>query len=148
MPVRHPQLRRGDATAGRIRIPGHHPVPARARSDCFRRPDTARSGQQAALGADVIALLDALAIPHAIVAGYDRGGRAACVAAALRPDRVAGLVSATVTPSRTSAPRCSRCGRIWKRVSGTSSTSSPRRRVCRGSSSTAPARCRPRRRRG
>jgi pimeloyl-ACP methyl ester carboxylesterase len=59
----------------------------------FRRPDTARSGQQAALGADVIALMDALAVPRAILAGYDWGGRAACVAAALRPDRVAGLVS-------------------------------------------------------
>ncbi len=62
-------------------------------STVFRRPDTVRSGQQAALGADVIALLDALAIPRAILAGYDWGGRAACVAAALRPDRVAGLVS-------------------------------------------------------
>ena len=59
----------------------------------FRRPDTVRSGQQAALGADVIALLDALAIPRAVLAGYDWGGRAACVAAALQPDRVAGLVS-------------------------------------------------------
>src|SRR3954454_19255453 len=59
----------------------------------FRRADTARSGQQAALGADVIALMDALALPRAIVAGYDWGGRAACVAAALHPDRVAGLVS-------------------------------------------------------
>jgi pimeloyl-ACP methyl ester carboxylesterase len=58
----------------------------------FLRPGTARSGQQAAVGADVIALMDALAIPRAIVAGYDWGGRAACVAAALRPDRVAGLV--------------------------------------------------------
>ena len=52
-----------------------------------------RSGQQAALGADVLALLDALAIPRAILAGYDWGGRAACVAAALWPERCAGLVS-------------------------------------------------------
>ncbi|MCP2323239.1 pimeloyl-ACP methyl ester carboxylesterase [Hamadaea flava] len=59
----------------------------------FRRPDTVRSGQQAALGADVIALLDALAIPRAILAGFDWGGRAACVAAALHPERVTGLVS-------------------------------------------------------
>jgi pimeloyl-ACP methyl ester carboxylesterase len=43
----------------------------------FLRPDTPRSGQQAALGADVIALMDALAIPQAILAGYDWGGRAA-----------------------------------------------------------------------
>src|SRR3954469_13106554 len=37
----------------------------------FRSPDTPRSGQQAALGVDVIALMDALAIPRAILAGYD-----------------------------------------------------------------------------
>jgi pimeloyl-ACP methyl ester carboxylesterase len=61
----------------------------------FREAATPRSGQQAALGADVIALLDALAIPRAVLAGYDWGGRAACVAAALRPDRCAGLVSVT-----------------------------------------------------
>ena len=59
----------------------------------FLSSDTPRSGQQAALGADVLALLDALDIPRAVLAGYDWGGRAACVAAALRPDRVAGLVS-------------------------------------------------------
>ncbi|GIF62136.1 alpha/beta hydrolase [Asanoa ishikariensis] len=59
----------------------------------FLRPDTPRSGQQAALGADVIALMDALRIPRAVLAGYDWGGRAACVAAALHPGRVAGLVS-------------------------------------------------------
>ncbi len=52
-----------------------------------------RSGQQAAIGSDVIALLDALAIPRAIVAGYDWGGRAACVAAALWPERCVGIVS-------------------------------------------------------
>jgi len=59
----------------------------------FLRPDTARSGQQAALGADVLALLDALGISRAILAGYDWGGRAACVAAALHPERVIGLVT-------------------------------------------------------
>ncbi|MFF5288765.1 alpha/beta fold hydrolase [Paractinoplanes globisporus] len=59
----------------------------------FLDAGTPRSGQQAALGADVIGLLDALAIPRAILAGYDWGGRAACVAAALHPERVAGLVS-------------------------------------------------------
>ncbi|MFJ6087892.1 alpha/beta fold hydrolase [Streptomyces sp. NPDC092369] len=52
-----------------------------------------RSGQQAALGADVIALLDALDIERAFLAGYDWGGRAATVAAALWPQRVSGLVS-------------------------------------------------------
>jgi pimeloyl-ACP methyl ester carboxylesterase len=59
----------------------------------FRFSDTPRSGQQAAFGADVIALMDALSLPHAVLAGYDWGGRAACVAAALHPSRVSGLVS-------------------------------------------------------
>ena len=59
----------------------------------FLDPETPRSGQQAALGKDVVDLLDALDIPAAVLAGYDWGGRAACVAAALWPDRVTGLVS-------------------------------------------------------
>lgn len=54
---------------------------------------TPRSGQQAAVGADLIALMDALEIPRAVFAGYDWGGRAACVGAALWPERCAGLVS-------------------------------------------------------
>jgi pimeloyl-ACP methyl ester carboxylesterase len=61
----------------------------------FRSPDTPRSGQQAALGQDVVELLDALGIERAIVAGYDWGGRAACVAAALSPERIAGLVTSS-----------------------------------------------------
>lgn len=52
-----------------------------------------RSGEQAALGADLFALMDALAIDRAVLAGYDWGGRAACVVAALWPERCAGLVS-------------------------------------------------------
>jgi pimeloyl-ACP methyl ester carboxylesterase len=59
----------------------------------FLSSDTPRSGQQAAIGADVIDLMDALHIPEAVLAGYDWGGRAACVTAALRPTRVVGLVS-------------------------------------------------------
>jgi pimeloyl-ACP methyl ester carboxylesterase len=48
----------------------------------FADSDTPRSGQQAALGADVIALMDALSIDRAVLAGYDWGGRGARVAAA------------------------------------------------------------------
>ncbi|MDH2414423.1 alpha/beta hydrolase [Nocardioides sp. CER19] len=59
----------------------------------FLSDATVRSGQQAALGADVLELLDALDLPEAVLAGYDWGGRAACVAAALHPDRVSGLVT-------------------------------------------------------
>jgi pimeloyl-ACP methyl ester carboxylesterase len=59
----------------------------------FLDPDTPRSGEQAALGADLLALMDALAIPSAVLAGYDWGGRAACIVAALWPQRARGLVS-------------------------------------------------------
>ena len=59
----------------------------------FLSASAPRSGEQAALGADLLALLDALALPRAIVAGYDWGGRAACVVAALWPERVRGLVT-------------------------------------------------------
>jgi pimeloyl-ACP methyl ester carboxylesterase len=61
----------------------------------YRDPATPRSGQQAALGADLLALMDALGIEQALLAGYDWGGRAACIVAALWPERVRGLVSAT-----------------------------------------------------
>jgi pimeloyl-ACP methyl ester carboxylesterase len=54
---------------------------------------TIRSGEQAALGADLMALMDALNIPQAVFAGYDWGGRAACIGAALWPDLCKGLVS-------------------------------------------------------
>ena len=56
---------------------------------------TPRSGQQAALGADLRDFMDALGIRQAMLAGYDWGGRAACVVAALWPERVRGLVSIT-----------------------------------------------------
>jgi pimeloyl-ACP methyl ester carboxylesterase len=59
----------------------------------FVDASTPRSGEQAALGADLLALMDALAVPRAVLAGYDWGGRAACVVAALWPQRCAGLVS-------------------------------------------------------
>ncbi|MFJ3799579.1 alpha/beta fold hydrolase [Streptomyces sp. NPDC090088] len=65
---------------------GHGPT-------AFRYGSTPRSGQQAALGADVVALMDALEVERAYLAGYDWGGRAANVAAALWPERVLGLVS-------------------------------------------------------
>jgi pimeloyl-ACP methyl ester carboxylesterase len=59
----------------------------------FLDAKTPRSGEQAAVGADLIALIDALGIQRAVFAGYDWGGRAACVGAALWPDRCAGMVS-------------------------------------------------------
>jgi pimeloyl-ACP methyl ester carboxylesterase len=59
----------------------------------FLSEATPRSGEQAALGADLLALLDALKVKQATLAGYDWGGRAACVVAALWPERCTGLVS-------------------------------------------------------
>jgi pimeloyl-ACP methyl ester carboxylesterase len=59
----------------------------------FRDMATLRSGEQAALGADVIGLIDALGIKRAVFTGHNWGGRAATVAAALWPDRCTGLVT-------------------------------------------------------
>jgi pimeloyl-ACP methyl ester carboxylesterase len=59
----------------------------------FRDPATPRSGEQAAIGADVIALMDALNIRRAVLGGHNWGGRAACVAAALWPERFRGMVT-------------------------------------------------------
>ena len=59
----------------------------------FLSPDTPRSGEQAALGSDLLALMDALKIERAVLAGYDWGGRAACIVSALWPERVTALVT-------------------------------------------------------
>ena len=59
----------------------------------FLSAATPRSGEQAALGNDLRELMDALLVPKAVLAGYDWGGRAACVVAALWPERCTGLVS-------------------------------------------------------
>lgn len=59
----------------------------------FLDPKTPRSGEQAALGSDLIALIETLGLNRPVVAGYDWGGRAACITAAIRPDLVRGLVS-------------------------------------------------------
>ncbi len=79
---------------------------------------TPRSGQQAALAADLSELIAALGLATPIVAGFDWGGRAACVAAALWPKMVRALVSvsgynvqnisATTTPAPPEIER-----RLW-----------------------------------
>jgi pimeloyl-ACP methyl ester carboxylesterase len=61
----------------------------------FLSAGTLRSGQQAAMGRDLLDLMDALALPKATLVGFDWGGRAACVVAALWPERVRALVSCT-----------------------------------------------------
>jgi pimeloyl-ACP methyl ester carboxylesterase len=59
----------------------------------FVSPETPRSGQQAALASDLHELIAALGLAPPIVAGYDWGGRAACLVAALWPQQVRGLVT-------------------------------------------------------
>jgi pimeloyl-ACP methyl ester carboxylesterase len=54
---------------------------------------TQRSGQQAAIGRDLLDFIDALGIKDAALVGYDWGGRAACIVSALWPERVRCLVS-------------------------------------------------------
>jgi pimeloyl-ACP methyl ester carboxylesterase len=84
----------------------------------FLDPAAARTAEQAAIGQDVIDFADALRLPRFAVAGYDWGGRAACVAAALHADRVRAAVLVggytiqnTVTPARPAAPEAVR--RLW-----------------------------------
>ncbi|WP_371402068.1 alpha/beta hydrolase [Kribbella sp. NBC_00662] len=59
----------------------------------FRETGALRSGQQGAIGQDLLDFMDGLGIERAVVAGYDWGGRAACIAAALWPERINGLVT-------------------------------------------------------
>jgi pimeloyl-ACP methyl ester carboxylesterase len=59
----------------------------------FLSDATARNGEQAALALDVVALMDALGIEQAVLAGFDWGARSADIVAALWPDRCRGLVS-------------------------------------------------------
>ena len=59
----------------------------------FLNDQAMRSGQQAAIAHDLKNLMEALQIPRAILGGYDWGGRAASIVAALWPEMAAGLVS-------------------------------------------------------
>ena len=59
----------------------------------FLSDTTVRNGEQVALALDILALMDALGVAKAIVAGFDWGARSANIVAALWPERVNGLVS-------------------------------------------------------
>ncbi|WP_250037805.1 alpha/beta fold hydrolase [Paractinoplanes maris] len=61
----------------------------------FRSPSTPRNVDQAAFALDTLALMDALGIKRALLAGYDWGSRTADIIAALWPERVKALVSVT-----------------------------------------------------
>jgi pimeloyl-ACP methyl ester carboxylesterase len=76
-----------------------------------------RTAEQAAIGQDIVDFADALKLPRFAVCGFDWGGRAACVAAALHPDRVRAAVliggysiQNTVTPGPPAAPAAVRNG--------------------------------------
>ena len=84
----------------------------------FRDSSAPRMGEQAAIGQDLVDFADALKIPQFAVAGYDWGGRAACIAAALHPDRVraAALIGGytiqdVFAPPRPAAPEVERA--LW-----------------------------------
>jgi pimeloyl-ACP methyl ester carboxylesterase len=81
----------------------------------FRDPAAPRMAEQAAIGQDVIDFADALGIQRFAVAGYDWGGRAACIAAALHASRVRAAVliggytiQDTMSPPRPAAPESER----------------------------------------
>jgi len=59
----------------------------------FLSDKTMRNGQQSAIAADIVALMDALKIEKALIAGCDWGARTACIIAALWPERCKALVS-------------------------------------------------------
>lgn len=59
----------------------------------FLSPDTMRNGQQSVVAVDIIALMDALNIDKAVIAGFDWGARTANILAALWPQRCEALVS-------------------------------------------------------
>ena len=84
----------------------------------FREPASPHMAEQAAIGQDVIDFADALKIPRFALAGFDWGGRAACIAAALHENRVRAAVliggysiQNTIAPSRPGSPAAERA--IW-----------------------------------
>jgi pimeloyl-ACP methyl ester carboxylesterase len=84
----------------------------------FLDPAAQRTAEQAAIGQDVIDFADALKLPRFAVAGYDWGGRAACIASALHPNRVRAAVliggytiQNTVKPGPPASPDAAR--RLW-----------------------------------
>ncbi|HEY1756842.1 MAG TPA: alpha/beta hydrolase [Bryobacteraceae bacterium] len=84
----------------------------------FRDPAAPRMAEQAAIGQDLIDFASALNMPRFAVAGYDWGGRAACIAAALHPDRVRAAVliggyaiQNTIAPPQPASPEAERA--LW-----------------------------------
>src|SRR4051794_31700801 len=85
-----------DEVSPRLAAAGHRVIVPYLRgygTTRFLSDETPRNGQQSVLAVDALALMDALGIETAVVAGADWGARTAGVLAALSPERCAGLVS-------------------------------------------------------
>ena len=107
----------------------------------FRDPVAPRLAEQAAIGQDVIDFADALKLPRFALAGYDWGGRAAAIAAALHPERVRATVliggytvQNTVAPQPPAAPANEH--RLWYQYyfnteRGRAGLQANRREICR-----------------
>ena len=92
--LRHSQLRRCRAVAGVGRLSGDRPLSARLRHDALSfRATRSATASQSVVAVDIIALMDALKIEKAILAGFDWGARTADIIAALWPERCKALVS-------------------------------------------------------
>ena len=107
----------------------------------FLDAEAPRMAQQAAIGQDLLDLLDVLALPAVALAGYDWGGRAACIAAILQPERVRALVTIggynvqnTLAPPRPASARQERA--FWYQwyfntERGRAGLAANRREICR-----------------
>src|SRR4030095_15566010 len=107
----------------------------------FRDAAAPRTAEQAAIGQDVIDFADTLRLPRFAVAGYDWGGRAAAIAAALHPDRVRATVliggytvQNTVAPQPPGVPEAEH--RLWYQYyfnteRGRAGLEANRRAICR-----------------
>src|ERR1700733_5764938 len=91
--LRHLQLCRCRPSAGVCRLQGHRPHLRGYGTTRFLSGDTMRNGQQSAVALDAIALMDALKIDKATLAGFDWGARTADIVSALWPERCKALVS-------------------------------------------------------
>jgi pimeloyl-ACP methyl ester carboxylesterase len=107
----------------------------------FLDPGTPRLAQQAAIGQDLLDFMDALGLARAGLAGYDWGGRAACIASILAPERVRGLVTVggynvqnTIEPSRPASARAERAAWYqwyFNTERGRAGLAANRREICR-----------------
>jgi pimeloyl-ACP methyl ester carboxylesterase len=89
-------VRAWDGVAPRLVAAGHRVLVPYLRGygpTRFLDPAAPRMAQQAAIGQDLVDFMDVLALPRVALAGYDWGGRAACIASILAPDRVRALVT-------------------------------------------------------